>query len=106
LHPKTVQSMKRRSFNQKQRTDARPQKQTSSKFGVDFVYVVVYSNLGFDRGTVPYENHGVKNEIPHRSIAPTLGPDGARSIGKWTGLPTSGPSGARTPPIRRGPGSA
>jgi hypothetical protein len=64
------------------------------------------SNLGFDRGTVPYENLGVKNELPHRSTAATLGPDGARSVRELTGLPTSGPAGARTPPIRRGPGSA
>jgi hypothetical protein len=69
-------------------------------FGLDSVYVGAISNLGFDKGTVPYENHGVQNEPPHRSIAPTLGPDGARSIGKWTGLPTSGPAGAKTPLVR------
>jgi hypothetical protein len=69
-------------------------------FGVDAVYVVAYPNLGFDRVTFPFQNRWVQNEPLTRPIVPTFGPDGARSIGKWTGLPTSGPAGARVPPVR------
>jgi hypothetical protein len=49
-----------------------------TRFGIDTVYVVVYLNLGFDRGTAPNQNGSVKKvpaTIPtNKSKEPTLSP--------------------------------